>query len=245
MPRIIGARAGRPSNNRPMEPNLNRRAFVSLAGAAALAAMPAATAADPPAVAAPLLLLGIAASPRRGKTTARAVETALEAARAVSPGIRTELIDLGGLRIAGWSPEPISDDFDGILPRLKDPRLGGLILGSPCYFRSLSSLCKAFIERCMPLRDPVMVLAGKPVGALAVAGNRNGGQELVIQQIHAGMISYGMMPVGGKPPAMLGGTLWSGAGDDLAKDEWGLQTARHLGTQIAEVALRLARGGPV
>lgn len=66
---------------------------------------------------------------------------------------------------------------------LKDPGLAGLILGSPCYFRSLSSLCKAFIERCMPLRDPPAPLADKWVGALAVAGNRHGGQELVVQQI--------------------------------------------------------------
>lgn len=188
---------------------------------------------------APIKIIGVAGSARRGKTTAMAVNTALEAARAVNPRIEIELIDLGGLKFSGWSPNQTPDDFDALLPKLRDPNLGGLILGSPCYFRSLSSLCKAFIERCMPLRDPVMVLADKPIGALAVSGNRNGGQELVIQQIHAGMISYGMIPVGGKPPAMLGGTLWNHAGDDLSKDEDGLKTARLLGTHVAEVALRV------
>jgi multimeric flavodoxin WrbA len=189
----------------------------------------------------PRLILGIACSPRRGKTTAQAVEAALAGARGVGSGIRTALIDLGGLRISGWSPEPSSDDFDAILPRLKDPDLAGLIVGSPCYFRSLSALCKAFIERCMPLRDSVMVLKDKPVGALAVAGNRNGGQELVIQQIHAGLISYGMIPVGGNSPAMLGGTVWNSAGDDVGKDEIGLASARLLGAHVAELALRLGR----
>lgn len=226
-----------------MESPLDRRTFVGLAGAAAWAAGETLTRAADAAAAvprSPLRILGIAGSPRRGRTTARAVEAALEGAREAGRGVETELIDLGGLRIGGWTPEPVADDFDAILPRLRDPRLGGLILGSPCYFRSLSALCKAFIERCMPLRDPVMVLKDKPVGALAVAGNRNGGQELVIQQIHAGMISYGMIPVGGNPPAMLGGTLWNAAGDDLARDDLGLQSARLLGRHVAEVALKLA-----
>ncbi len=227
-----------------METSLDRRTFVGLTGVAAWAVAgagattSAVAGADAPQPDRTRLVLGIACSPRRGKTTARAVEVALEAARAVNPAIRTELIDLGGLRISGWTPEPVQDDFDALLPRLKDPQLAGLIVGSPCYFRSLSALCKAFIERCMPLRDPGWPLKDKPVGALAVAGNRNGGQELVIQQIHAGMISYGMIPVGGNPPAMLGGTLWNSASDDLARDEPGLQTARLLGAHVASVALR-------
>ncbi|MBL9137911.1 MAG: flavodoxin family protein [Verrucomicrobiales bacterium] len=231
-----------------MEPKVTRRRFCSLTpiatltvAAATTAASVSSTAAEPGADDA-LILLGVACSPRRGKTTAAAVAKALEGAREWSPRIRTELIDLGGLRIAGWTPEPVSDDFDALLPKLKDPRLGGLIIGSPCYFRSLSSLCKAFIERCMPLRDPVMALANKPIGALAVAGNRNGGQELVIQQIHAGMISYGMLPVGGHSPAMLGGTLWNNGADrdDLTKDVTGMESARLLGRHVGECLMRLA-----
>jgi multimeric flavodoxin WrbA len=85
-----------------------------------------------------------------------------------------------------------------------------------------------------------MPLANKPVGALAVAGNRNGGQELIIQQILTAMLSYGMVPVGGNSPAMLGGTLWS-AKDDVTQDEIGLQSAKLLGTHVAEVALLLGR----
>ncbi|MCU0782787.1 MAG: flavodoxin family protein [Verrucomicrobia bacterium] len=217
--------------------NLTRRNFLATAGVAALATS-LAPGAEETSKGKALKILGIACSPRKGMTTAKAVQAALDAAKSVDARITVELIDLGGLSIAGWSPAIPKDDFDVILPKLKDPQLGGLIIASPSYFRSLSSLCKAFIERCMPLREDAMLLANKPVGALAVGGNRNGGQELVIEQILMAMLSYGMVPVGGKSPAMLGGTLWN-TKDDVSQDESGLQSARLLGTHVAEVALKL------
>lgn len=217
--------------------NLTRRTFLATAGVAALATS-LARGAEETSRGKSLRILGIACSPRKGMTTAKSVQAALDAAKAVDARVAVELIDLGGLSIAGWSPTIPKDDFDAILPKLKDPQLGGLIIGSPSYFRSLSSLCKAFIERCMPLREGAMLLENKPVGALAVGGGRNGGQELVVQQILTAMLSYGMLPVGGKSPAMLGGTLWS-AKDDVSQDEPGLQSAKLLGTHVAEVALKL------
>ncbi|HEY9175329.1 MAG TPA: flavodoxin family protein [Verrucomicrobiae bacterium] len=219
--------------------NLTRRNFLATAGTAALAATATSALAAESSGGKTLKILGIACSPRKGMTTAKSVQAALDAAKAVDARIQVELIDLGGLNIAGWSPAIPKDDFDAIPPKLKDPQLGGLIIASPSYFRSLSSLCKAFIERCMPLREGAMLLANKPVGALAVGGNRNGGQELVIEQILMAMLSYGMVPVGGNSPAMLGGTLWS-VKDEVGQDEAGLQSAKLLGTHVAEVALKLA-----
>lgn len=223
-----------------MNTHVTRRNFLTAAGTAALATSASTAQAAETRGEGTLRILGIACSPRKGMTTSKAVQAALDAAKAVSPRIEVEMIDLGGLNIAGWSPKPVPDDFEAILPKLKDPQFSGLIIGSPSYFRSLSALCKAFIERCMPLREGAMPLANKPVGALAVAGNRNGGQELIIQQILTAMLSYGMVPVGGNSPAMLGGTLWS-AKDDVTKDEIGLQSAKLLGTHVAEVALLLGR----
>jgi multimeric flavodoxin WrbA len=217
---------------------INRRNFLAAAGTAALAATATSALAAEPAKAQPLKILGVACSPRKGMTTAKSVQAALDAAKAVDARIAVELIDLGGLNIAGWSPTIPKDDFDAILPKLKEPQLAGLIIASPSYFRSLSSLCKAFIERCMPLREGAMLLANKPVGALAVGGNRNGGQELVIEQILMAMLSYGMVPVGGNSPAMLGGTLWS-VKDDVGQDEAGLKSAALLGAHVGEVALKL------
>jgi multimeric flavodoxin WrbA len=220
-----------------MKRNFTRRNFLATAGAAALATGLARGAEDN-SNGKRVKILGIACSARKGMTTSKAVQAALDAAQAADKQIAVELIDLGGLSIAGWAPNPIKDDFEAVLPKLKDPQLGGLIIGSPVYFRSLSSLCKAFIERCMPLREGALLLADKPVGAVAVAGGRNGGQELVVQQILTAMLSYGMVPVGGKAPAMLGGTLWS-ARDEVNQDELGLQSAKLLGTHVAEVALKL------
>jgi len=222
-----------------MKKPVTRRNFLATAGTAALAATVAPAFAAESSRGKVLKILGVACSPRKGMTTAKSVQAALNAAKGVDARIQVELIDLGGLSIAGWSPTIPKDDFDVILPKLKDPQLAGLIIGSPAYFRSLSSLCKAFIERCMPLRQGTMLLADKPVGALAVGGGRNGGQELVVQQILTAMLSYGMVPVGGKSPAMLGGILWN-TKDDVSKDEPGLQSARLLGAHLAEVALKLA-----
>ncbi len=187
----------------------------------------------------PVKILGISCSPRRGMTTAKAVQVALDSARTADPRIVTELIDLGGLAIAGWSPNPPQDDFQAILPKLQDPAVAGLIIGSPAYYRGASALCKAFIERCGPLREPKMLLADKPVGVVALGGFRNGGHELVIEQIQVAMLCFGMLPVGGRAPAFQGATLLS-TNDDISTDEIGLTTARHTGLRVGELAVRLA-----
>jgi multimeric flavodoxin WrbA len=196
----------------------------------------------------PLRIVGISCSPRKGKTTATAIQVALDAARTVDPRIQTELIDLGGLHISGslggstsaQSKQP-EDDFEiEVLPRLKDPMPDGLILGSPSYFRSLSALCKAFLERIAVLREPKLLLADTPVGVLATGAYRNGGQELVIQEIQTAMLVHEVMVVGGKPRAHQGATLWNAYKDDIMKDEFGIETARQLGIRVAEAALKLA-----
>ncbi|MGD8501576.1 MAG: flavodoxin family protein, partial [Phycisphaerales bacterium] len=182
------------------------------------------------------------------KTTSTAVKAALDAAKGVDPKVQVELIDLGGLHISGWAggakptnPNIPKDDFDLIvLPKLREPLPDGLIIGSPSYFRSMSALCKAFLERCVVLRKPKLLLADKAAGVLAVGAFRNGGQELVIEQIQSALLCHEMMIVGGKPGAHQGATLWNFADDDITKDEFGMDTARKLGIRVAEAALRLA-----
>jgi multimeric flavodoxin WrbA len=220
-----------------MKENVTRRNFLATAGVAALAATStSALAAESGGKT--LKILGIACSPRKGMTTAKAVQAALDAAKGVDPRIEAELIDLGGMSIAGYSPTPPQDDFAAILPKLRDPALGGLIIGSPSYFRGLSSLCKAFIERCAPLREPKMLLANKPLGVVAVGAFRNGGQEMTIEQIQAAMLCFGMIAVGGNAPAFQGATVLS-TKDDISADTLGLDTAKKLGAHVAEMALKL------
>jgi len=221
-----------------MKNPVTRRNFLASAGVVALAATStSALAAESPGPK-PVKILGVSCSPRRGMTTAKAVQAALDAAKAVDARIQTELIDLGGLNIAPWSPQPPEDDMKDILPKFRDPALGGLIIGTPCYFRSLSGLAKCFLERLAPLREPQMVLAGKPFGVVTVGAFRNGGQELAIEQIHAILLCFGMIPVGGHAPAFQGATLLS-ANDSIAQDDLGLKTAAQLGKHVGEVALRL------
>lgn len=193
----------------------------------------------------PILVVGVSCSPRKGKTTASAMAAALEAAKTVSSRITTELIDLGGMTIVGSDGSSssggaagIEDDFNKILPLLQSPALGGMMIGSPSYFRSMSSLCKCFLERLAILREPKLLLADLPVGALSVGSYRNGGQELVIEQILTVMLCHECMLVGGKPRAHQGATLWNAFKDDIAQDEFGMESAKNLGIRVAEAALK-------
>lgn len=224
---------------------MNRRKFITktlVAGAAVSISSTTANAGDHKSV----KILGISCSPRKGKTTATAVKAALDAAKKVDSRIDVELIDLGGLEISGFSgvAKPLgsgkTDDFDRILPKLQDPNVGGWIIGSPVYFRSMSALCKAFLERCAVLRKPRLLLADTVAGILTVGAYRNGGQELVIEQIQSVLLCHEMMIVGGKPGAHQGATLWNAYNDDITKDEFGMDTARKLGIRVAEATLRIA-----
>jgi multimeric flavodoxin WrbA len=104
----------------------------------------------------------------------------------------------------------------------------------------MSALCKAFLERCSVLRKPTLLLADTAAGALSVGAYRNGGQELVIDQIQNILLCHEMMIVGGKPGAHQGATLLNAYKDDITKDEFGMDTARKLGIRVAEAALRLS-----
>jgi len=232
-----------------MSKNISRRKLITGAGvvAAGAAVSEAIGAKSGQAGSETIKVIGVSCSPRAGKTTSQAIAIALKAVEEAAPIVETELIDLGGMSIGGWAggakpgqgktPE---DDFEKILPKLQDPAVAGLIIGSPVFFRSMSSLCKAFLERCAVLRKPKYMLSDKPVGVLSVGAYRNGGQELVIEQIQAAMLCQDVFIVGGKPSAHQGATLWNvGAGDDITKDEFGVNTAKLLGARIGHAVMKV------
>jgi len=226
-----------------MASDLGRRGFL---GAAGVAVATGALGADAPATARSVKILGIATSPRKGKTTTAAVQACLDAAKAVNPIVEIELVELAGMNINGAVaagvplPAGQEDDFLKLVPVLTDPKVGGIIIGSPVYFGSMSSLCKAFLERWTAFRKLNFPLSGKVAGVVAVGANRNGGQELTIACIQAAMMCHEMLVVGdGKPTAHRGATVWN-QGDDITKDEFGLSTAKNLGRRVAEVALLVA-----
>ena len=225
-----------------MESDMTRRAFLGAAVAAGTATGTLAVG-DAPAetpAAKSVKIVGVSCSPRPGKTTAAAVAVALDAAKATHPAIETELVELAGLNIPVFDPAaPGSADFEKVAAKLTDPKVAGIIVGTPVYFSGMSSLCKAFLDQCMVFRQKKFALGGKVAGVLAVGGVRNGGQELAIAGVQAALLCQEMVLVGdGRPTAHTGATLWN-QGDDISKDEFGLSTARNLGRRVAEAALKM------
>lgn len=221
-----------------MNSDLTRRGFLGVAGVAAAGLAAGATPAGP------VKILGISSSLRKGKTTAAGMQICLEAAKAVSPAIEIELVELADYRIpagpaAGIELEPGErDDFPKLAEKLADPKLAAIIVGSPVYFGTLSSSCKVFLERCTAFRKSGG-LSNKVAGVLAVGACRNGGQELTIQTVQAALLSYEMIVVGdSRPTGHRGATLVS-TKDTIDDDEFGISTAKNLGRRVAEVALRL------
>ncbi len=195
-------------------------------------------------------ILGICCSPRKGMTTATSLQTCLKAAAGVAPDkVETELIELAGMKInglvaAGIPLEPGErDDFPPLVPKLSDPRVAGVIIGTPVYFGNMTSLCKAFLERCIVFRKNHFALANKVAGVLAVGGTRNGGQEMTIKSVQTALMAQDMILVGdGAPTAHVGATLWSGIEGGITADEFGMGTAENLGRRVTRVAM-LVHGG--
>jgi multimeric flavodoxin WrbA len=196
-------------------------------------------------------IVGISCSPRKGKSTFYALETCLQAAKEAVSVVETILVELSEMKINGCiacgkcmkvlecSQE---DDFPKMIPVLSEPELVGLVVATPVYFGSMTSQCKAFLDRCVMFRRNGFLLRNKVGGVIAVGGVRNGGQELAIQAVQAAMLVQDMIVVSeGRPTSHYGATLWSGPPGGIEKDAFGLETARNLGKRVVEVASRMHR----
>jgi multimeric flavodoxin WrbA len=194
-------------------------------------------------------IIGVSCSPRKGKTSFYALDQCLQAVKETWPELDTALWELADLKFGGClscgqcakglkcSQE---DDFGPIVAGLADPEVIGLIVATPVYLGTMTSQCKAFLDRCVPLRRNGFLLRNKVGGVIAVGGVRNGGQDLTIQAVHASMLVQDMVIVSdGQPTAHFGGTVWSGHPEGVSNDSFGLTTARNLGKRVAEVALKL------
>jgi len=194
-------------------------------------------------------IIAINCSPRKGQATQKSLEICLDAARDESNNIRTDIIELAGLDIRGClacgSCEKQlkckqQDDFNSLISVLNDEELAGIIIGTPVYLGTMTSQCKAFLDRCVMFRRNGFIFRNKVGGVLAVGGVRNGGQELTIQAVQAAMLCQDMICVGdGISTAHFGAALWSGGPDGIERDETGLETARNLGRRLARVAARM------
>jgi multimeric flavodoxin WrbA len=222
---------------------INRRRFLGAAAVSAAAVAHLAPASEP--AAGSVRILGITGSLRKGKSTYKALQLALESARKVSPAIATDWIELSGLNLdpyiaVGAKSSDRPDDFPAVRDQLAAPGVYGVLFCSPVYMGLVSSPLKQLFERMLVFRQGGFPLKNKVGGAIAVGGGRNTGVELVLQQLIMFMLSQRMVLVGnGSPGDHWGGTMQS-QGDELSKDEGSLDTVRGVGRRVAEIALRMA-----
>jgi len=191
-------------------------------------------------------IIGISCSPRKGKTAYRALEECMSAVTEYNSEIKTEIIELAGMKITpcnacGHCKKElncsIDDDFRGLISLLSDPDIRGMVVSSPVYMGGITATGKAFLDRTVMFRRNGFMFKNMIGGAVSVGGSRNGGQELTIQNIHASMLIHDMIIAGdGFSTSHFGASFWNKGGEGIDSDDTGLLTARNLGKRIAELA---------
>lgn len=211
-------------------------------------------------------VLGICGSPRNANTHLL-LEAALRSAE-LEGDVETEIISLQGKEINFCTGcfrcyrdpentrgcEGFRDSMDELLPKLT--ACHGLIIASPVYFGSVTGQLKTFMDRTEPLlryaHGPLRLgLSNKVGGAIAVGGNRNGGQEATLLAIHHYFFIHDMIAVGVgpdlQPGCYLGPAGFSGQDpekgslvrDAIKQDELALRAAEILGRRVAKLTLKL------
>lgn len=136
----------------------------------------------------------------------------------------------------------IKDDMQELYPLIREAR--GIVIATPVYNGSMSAQTKIVIDRTRALlASDSKSLQFKPGMAIAVGGDRMGGQELTVQQIHAFFILNSMIPVsGGFFGANLGATFWShDTLEGAIADEEGFKTLRKTTRRFSEMLARMDR----
>jgi multimeric flavodoxin WrbA len=186
-------------------------------------------------------VIGICGSPR-DQATAHVLRKALEVLREGS--VETEFFTVRGKSI-GFCKHcdyclrhkecAIKDDMYKLYPLLK--RAEGIIIATPVYNGGISAQTKTVMDRCRALVAADRNVFKYKVGmAIAVGGDRIGGQELAIQQITTFYILNGIIPVGGGSfGANLGATFWSkDTLEGVKTDEEGFRTLKKTTRKFAE-----------
>lgn len=190
------------------------------------------------------LLLGICGSPRK-QGTEYAVQYALTYA-AEKNGFETEFWTVRKKEISFCLHCDYcireqkgcinKDDMEDLYIMLEEAKF--LLFGTPIFQGNLSGQLKTVMDRCraMVAKNP-NVFKDKIGAALAVGGDRSGGQEIAIrtildfyQQNHIHSVS------GGAFGANLGASLWSRdlGKEGVEKDEEGLRTIRKIIKRLVE-----------
>lgn len=121
----------------------------------------------------------------------------------------------------------IKDDMYELYPLLEEAE--GMVITTPVYNGGVSAQIKTVMDRCRALVAKDQNFFRYKLGvAIAVGGDRTGGQELAIQQILTFYILNGMIPIsGGFFGANLGASFWSkDTLQDVKKDTEGLRSLK-------------------
>ena len=187
------------------------------------------------------MIVGICGSPRR-----RATEYVLKEALNMlgKMGLKTEFFTVRGKSI-GFCRHcdycirnkkcAIKDDMYELYPLLKDSK--GILIATPVYNGGVSAQIKAVMDRCRALGAADPGFFRQKVGmAIAVGGDRIGGQELALQQIITFYILNGIVPIsGGSFGANLGATFWSkDTLEGVREDEEGFRNLRKTVKKFAK-----------
>lgn len=188
------------------------------------------------------MILGICGSPRK-----QATELVLTEALGLleDMGFKTELFTVRGKNI-GFCQHcdyclrkkecKVKDDMFQLYPLLNEAK--GLIMATPVYNGGVSGQTKVIMDRCRALLVAHPNALRRKVGmAIAVGGDRMGGQELAIQQIMTFYLLNGTIPVsGGSFGANLGATFWSKDSlKDTKLDQEGFRSLRKTVKRFAEL----------
>lgn len=135
------------------------------------------------------------------------------------------------------------DDMQDLYPLITEAE--GIIMATPVYNGGLSAQLKSIMDRCRALGAVDFDFLRYKVGmAIAVGGDRIGGQELAIQQIMTFYILTGAIPVsGGAYGANMGANFWSkDTLDGVKQDTEGFKslrkTVKRFGTFLEKVDIK-------
>ncbi|TFF98556.1 MAG: flavodoxin family protein [Promethearchaeota archaeon] len=128
------------------------------------------------------------------------------------------------------------DDIQALYPKLESAKY--LLIGSPVFQGTLSGQLKAVMDRCRALvaKNP-QVFKNKIGGAIAVGGDRSGGQEIAIRSILDFYQQNHIISVsGGAFGANLGAALWArdNGREGVQSDKEGLRAIRKVIKRLGE-----------
>ncbi len=196
-----------------------------------------------------MIVLGICGSPRK-QSTEHVLEKALSMLR--EKGFETRLWTVRENQIDHCTHCDycltnkacvIQDSIQELYVLLAEAK--GIVMATPVYNGGVSSQVKTIMDRCRAaVAADKNFFKGKIGMGIAVGGDRTGGQELALMQIHAFYILNGMIPVsGGFFGANLGATFWSkDTVEGVIQDEEGFRSLRKTVKRFAEYLKEYTEG---